>query len=208
MSEKYYPQHHCLRKFSFKLEKLLSLPFVLYLSSGELFTPPVYKVDILKLNYHMHFAYVQYIYNHVHLQDVEKCPGNEVFAKDPGSQLWHTVQVRKPCKRCWSASTEMGTNSHISNSCSRLSEESTTSTYFLKRIKIEMMLFSYEMVHEFICKKEAEMWQSESYFLQRYGLEWMPMTKSKSVKSTTVDRSYSKSFTTHTVLFRATHPSR
>ena len=62
ISEECYSQHHFLGKLSFKLEKLLSLPSVLYLSSSELFTPPVYKLDILKLNYHMHFADVQYIY--------------------------------------------------------------------------------------------------------------------------------------------------
>ena len=35
----------------------------------------------------MHFAYTQYMYNHVHLPDAEKCPRNEEFAKDPWSQL-------------------------------------------------------------------------------------------------------------------------
>ena len=35
-----------------------------------------------------------------------------------------------------------------------------------------MMPFSYDMVHEFIYKKEAEIHQRESDFLQRYGLEW------------------------------------
>ena len=34
------------------------------------------------------------------------------------------------------------------------------------------MTFSYDMVHEFIYKKEAEMCQRESNFLQRYGIEW------------------------------------
>ena len=34
------------------------------------------------------------------------------------------------------------------------------------------MSFSYDMVHEFINKREAEMWQRYSDFLQRYGLEW------------------------------------
>ena len=39
-------QLHCLRNFSFLFEKLLSLPFVLYLSSTELLKPQVYKLDI------------------------------------------------------------------------------------------------------------------------------------------------------------------
>ena len=49
---------------------------------------------------------------------------------------------------------------------------------FSQGIKIEMISFSYDMVHEFIYKKEIEMWQRESNFLQRF---------------------YSKSLTTHTV---------
>ena len=35
-----------------------------------------------------------------------------------------------------------------------------------------MMSFSYDMVLEFIYKKEAEMQLRESDFLQRYGLGW------------------------------------
>ena len=35
-----------------------------------------------------------------------------------------------------------------------------------------MVLVSYNKVHEFIYKKEAEMQQRESDFLWRYGLEW------------------------------------
>ena len=66
----------------------------------------------------------------------------------------------------------MGSKSCINNSCGRLSEESTTPTYFCQSIKIEMMSFSYDMVLKFIYKKEAEMWLRESDFLQRYSLDW------------------------------------
>ena len=41
-----------------------------------------------------------------------------------------------------------------------------------QRIKMEMMSFSYYMVLEFIYKKEAEVWQQESEFFQRYSLYW------------------------------------
>ena len=35
-----------------------------------------------------------------------------------------------------------------------------------------MMSFSYDMVYEFIYKKEAEIWLRESDCLQRYDLAW------------------------------------
>ena len=122
VSVKCYSQHHCLRKLSFKLEKLLRLAFVLYLSSSELFTPPVYKVEILNV-----FCLCQIYLQPCTLTGCRKVSRKWSICKDPGSQLWHTVWVRRPCKGCWSETTEMGSNSYINNSI--------TSTHFLPENK-------------------------------------------------------------------------
>ena len=135
----------------------------------------------------MHFAYVQY--NHVHSPDAEKCPRDEEFAKDPGSQLWDTVWVRRPCKRCWSVTTEMGSNSYINNSCGRSSEESTTSTYFLPENKdwddvIFILYGPWIHLQKGGWNVAVRIWFSPKIW-PRLGSLW---SRDKSGKPTTVDR--------------------
>ena len=68
--------------------------------------------------------------------------------------------------------TEKGSNSYINNSCGRLSERSTTSTYFLPENKDwddVIFLWYGPWIH---LQKEAESSLRESDFLQRYSLDW------------------------------------